>query len=41
MADNQFGEKIILLNQKKICAFANATSDEFLREIIAINVIFL
>lgn len=41
MIDNQFGKKIILLNKKKICPSANAKSDEFSQEIIAMNVISL
>ena len=41
MANNWFGKKIILLNKDKIYLFANATSDKFLKEIIAINVISL
>lgn len=35
------GKRIILLNKEKIRLSANVTSDEFLREIIAMNVIFL
>ncbi len=41
MADDRFGERIILLNKEKICPSANITSDEFLREIVAMNVISL
>ncbi len=41
MADDRFGERIILLNKEKIRLSANATSDEFLREIVAMNVISL
>lgn len=41
IADNLFGKKIILLNKEKICPFANVLSDEFLRETMAMVVIFL
>ncbi len=41
MANNRFGERIILLNKKKIRPSVNALSDEFLREIVAMNVISL
>ncbi len=41
MADDQFGEKIILLNKEKVRPFANAKSDEFLRETVALNVLSL
>ena len=41
MADDRFGEKIILLNKEKIRLSANAKSDEFLREIVVMNVISL
>lgn len=41
MADDRFGERIILLNKEKIRPSANAKSDEFLREIVAMNVISL
>lgn len=41
MADDQFNKKIILLNKEKIYLSANAISNEFLREIIAMNVISL
>ena len=41
MANNWFSEKIILLNKNKICLSVNAISNEFLREIVVINVMFL
>ncbi|WP_375449060.1 hypothetical protein [uncultured Nostoc sp.] len=41
MANNRFGEKIILLNKEKICPFANISSNEFLRKTVAMNVISL
>lgn len=41
MADDRFGERIILLNKEMICPSANASSDEFLRETVAMNVISL
>ncbi len=41
MANNQFGERIILLNKKKICLSANAFFNKFLRETLAMNVISL
>ena len=41
IADNWFGEKIMLLNKEKICQSANASSDEFLRTIMTMNVISL
>lgn len=39
MADDQFGKKIILLNKEKVCPFANASTNEFLRKIVLMNVI--
>lgn len=41
MADDRFGEKIILLNKDKVCPSVNAKSDEFLRETVALNVLSL
>ena len=41
MADDRFGERIILLNKEKIRPLANAKSDEFLREVVALNVLLL
>ncbi len=41
MADDRFGERIILLNKEKVCPSANAKSDEFLRETMALNVLSL
>lgn len=41
LANDQFGEKIILLNKEKICLFANAKFDEFLEKIVVLNVLSL
>lgn len=41
MADDRFGERIILLNKEKVRPSANAKSDEFLREVVALNVMSL
>lgn len=41
MADDRFGERIILLNKEKVRPSANAKSDEFLREVVALNVLSL
>lgn len=41
MANDRFGERIVLLNKKKVCSSANASTDEFLREIVSMNVISL
>ncbi len=41
MADDRFSERIILLNKEKVCPSANASTDEFLREIVLMNVISL
>ncbi len=41
MADDRFGERIILLNKEKVRPSANAKSDEFLRETVALNVLSL
>ena len=41
MADDRFGERIILLNKDKVRPSANAKSDEFLRETVALNVLSL
>ena len=41
MADDRFGEKIILLNKEKVRPSSNAKSDEFLRETVALNVLLL
>lgn len=41
MADDRFGEKIILLNKEKVRPSSNAKSDEFLRETVALNVLSL
>lgn len=40
-ADDRFGETIIKLNKEKIRPSANAKSDEFLREVVAPNVLTL
>ena len=40
MANDQFGERIVLLNKEKVCPSANASTNEFLREIVLMNVIF-
>ncbi len=39
MANNRFGKRIILLNKEKISPSANASSNEFLRKTVAMNVI--
>ena len=39
MANDQFGEKIILLNKEKVCSSANTKSDEFFRKTVAFNVL--
>lgn len=39
MTDNQFGKKIILLNKNKVCFFANAKSDEFLKKIMTFDIL--
>ncbi len=41
MDNDRFGEKIILLNKERIGLFANTSSDKFLRETVAMNVISL
>lgn len=41
MADDRFGERIILLNKEKVRPSANVKSDEFLREVVALNVLSL
>lgn len=41
MADDRFGERIILLNKEKVRPLANAKLDEFLREVVALNVLLL
>ncbi len=41
MADNRFGERMILLNKEKVCPSANAKSDEFLGKTVALNVLSL
>lgn len=41
MADNRFGETIIMLNKEKVRPSANAKSDSFLREMVALNVMSL
>ena len=41
IVDNQFRERIILLNKEKICPSANTSSKEFLRETMIMNVISL
>ncbi len=41
MADDRFGERIILLNKEKVHPFTNTKSDEFLRETMALNVLLL
>lgn len=40
MADDRFGKKIVLLNKEKVYPSANASTDEFLREIVSMNIIF-
>ena len=39
MANNRFGDRIILLNKKMICPSANALCNEFLRKTMVMNVI--
>lgn len=41
MADDCFREKIILLNKEKVQPSANTKLDEFLREMVALNVLSL
>lgn len=41
MANNRFGEKVILLNKEKVCPSSNAKSDEFFRKTVAFNVLSL
>ena len=41
MFDDRFGERIILLNKEKVCPSANAKTDEFLRETVALNILSL
>lgn len=41
MANNRFNERSILLNKEKICTSTNTIFNEFLREIVAINMISL
>ncbi len=41
MTNDRFGKRIILLNKDKVCPSANAKSDEFLREIVALKVLSL
>lgn len=41
MANDRFGERIILSNKEKVYPSANAKSDEFLRKIVALNVLSL
>ena len=39
MSDDWFSERIILLNKEKVCPSANAKTDQFLRETVALNVL--
>lgn len=41
MAEDCFGEKIILLNKEKVQSLVNAKSDKLLREVVALNVLLL
>ena len=41
MSNDWFGEKIILLNKKKVRPSANAKTDEFLRKTVVLNVLSL
>ncbi len=41
MVNDRFGERIILLNKEKVRPSANAKSDEFLWETVALNVLSL
>ncbi len=41
MADDQFDERIVLLNKEKVCSFANTSTNEFLRKIVSMNMISL
>lgn len=41
MADDRFCERIVLLDKEKVRPSANASSDEFLREVVAMNMISL
>lgn len=38
MPDDLFGERIIMLNKEKVRPFANAKSNEFLRETVLMNI---
>ena len=39
MSDDQFGERIILLNKEKVCPFTNAKTDEFFKETVVLNIL--
>ena len=41
MANDRFGERIILINKEKVCSSTNAKSDEFHRKIITLNILSL
>ncbi len=41
MANDQFGERIILLNKEKVCPSSNVKSDEFFQKTVALNVLLL
>ena len=41
MANNRFDKKIIPVKKEMICLFSNASSDVFLKETVAMNVISL
>ncbi len=41
MADDRFGERIILLNKEKVFPSANAKFDEFLRKTVVLNILSL
>lgn len=41
MADDRFGERIILLNKEKVRPLENVKSDKFLREVVALNILSL
>ena len=42
MANDRFGERIILLDKKKVCPSANAKSDKFFRKtLVAFNILLL
>ncbi len=41
MANDRFGERIMILNKEKVCSSANAKSNEFFRETVTLNILSL